>query len=111
DAHGWDSSPPKYKERVEDDVDEIGNNQNPHGNRSISCTAKNRVDDKQKHDDQIAPKHPLGILISIRDAPFICAHEGQQFFGEKYSRQRKRQGGYHRQDNRLKRNRSSGLNL
>src|ERR1044071_7730565 len=68
--------------RAKYDVQDIGQPERTHSNRSIACTAKYTVDHEQQHNDEVAAQHYLRIAI-VAGYHFGCgAHQPQQVFGK-----------------------------
>src|SRR5690606_28854849 len=100
-THFRNSPPSKNKNRIKNNIDQVGYHQDSHSYGSITRSTENGIDHKQQHDHHIASQHPSSIFIPFFQCPFIGTHQRQQLTGVKNAGNGKRNRSQDRQPNRL----------
>ncbi|EAU65076.1 conserved hypothetical protein [Stigmatella aurantiaca DW4/3-1] len=91
-AQAWNGPQAEDEERGQHDVDGVGQEQRPHGGGRIPRAAQDGADEKQRHDDDEAAQHHLGVGSAL------CHHCGrgaqgrEQRPGEQHAQHRHGQG-------------------
>src|SRR5262249_23119702 len=73
-------TPTENEDRVQDNIQDVGQDKRTHRQRSVTGAAKDTVDEEQQHDDNVAGQHHLGISGVVSNKRFAATHQAQKMF-------------------------------
>src|SRR4051812_38924671 len=72
-------SPAEDQTRRQQNIERIGQPQNPHRDGGISGATKNGIDEKQEHDHDVSAEENAGVPASLFDNFLRSTHECEKF--------------------------------